>query len=65
MGIALRWLEEPFNCELTGPTGGGTLSLYGRQGELVWQEPVPSATAAHVRAQELKDMLLSPRAKHA
>ena len=64
MGIALRWHEEPFDCEFVGVSAGGTLTLFSR-GELVWQEAVPSAAAAQVRAQEVKAMLLSPRAKHA
>ncbi|MGH8639136.1 MAG: hypothetical protein ACREUZ_18530 [Burkholderiales bacterium] len=64
MGIALRWREEPFDCEFTGSAGRGTLRLYA-DGELVCEERVESASAAHDRARELKDALLSPRAKHA
>jgi hypothetical protein len=64
MGIALRWREEPFDCEFTGASGEGTLWVYSG-GQLVWQEPVRTAAAAQVRAQEVKALLLSPRAKHA
>ena len=64
MGIALRWREEPFDCEFVGASGGGTLTLFSN-GQLVWQESVRSATAAQVRAQEVKADLLSPRAKQA
>jgi hypothetical protein len=64
MGIALRWHEEPFDCEFVGASSGGTLTVFS-SGQIVWQESVRSATAAQVRAQEVKAMLLSPRAKHA
>ena len=64
MGIALRWREEPFDCEFVGASGGGTLTLFS-DGQLMWQEPVRSAATAQVRAQELKAMLLAPRAKQA
>ena len=64
MGIALRWREEPFDCEFIGSAGGGQLRMYDER-KLVRQEAVSSASAAHDRAQELKEQLLSPRAKHA
>ena len=64
MGIALRWHEEPFDCEFVGASGGGTLSVFS-SGQLVWQESVRSATAAQIRAEEVKAMLLAPRAKQA
>ncbi|MGH9372701.1 MAG: hypothetical protein ACRD15_14335 [Vicinamibacterales bacterium] len=64
MGIALRWREEPFDCEFLGTAGRGTLRVYA-DGELVCEERVDSATAAHDRAREVKDELLSPRARHA
>ena len=64
MGIALRWREEPFDCEFVGASGGGTLTLFA-DGQLMWQEGVRSAAAAQVRAQEVKAMLLAPRAKQA
>jgi hypothetical protein len=64
MGIALRWREEPFDCEFRGSPGRGTLRVYA-DGELVCEEQVESATAAHDRAREVKDASLSPKAKHA
>jgi hypothetical protein len=64
MGIALRWREEPFDCEFVGASSGGTLTLFA-DGQLMWQESVRSAAAAQVRAQEVKAMLLSPRARQA
>jgi hypothetical protein len=64
MGIALRWREEPFDCEFIGSAGGGQLRMYDER-KMVRQEAVPSASAAHDRARELKEQLLSPRAKHA
>jgi hypothetical protein len=64
MGIALRWREEPFMCEFLGASGGGTLTVFSGN-QVVWQEPVASAVAAHERAREIKEMLLSARAKHA
>jgi hypothetical protein len=64
MAIALRWREEPFDCEFVGSANGGTLSIYSN-GELAWQEGVASAVAAHDRAREIREQLLAPRAKQA
>jgi hypothetical protein len=64
MGIALRWREEPFDCEFTGAANGGTL-VVASGGRIVWQEPARTASAAQVRAQEVKALLLAPRAKEA
>jgi hypothetical protein len=62
MAIALRWREEPFDCQFIGAPSGGTLHIFS-EGQLVWQEPVRSAVIAYSRACELKDRLLAPRAK--
>jgi hypothetical protein len=64
MGIALRWREEPFDCEFVGSAGSGQLRMYAER-KLLRQEPVPSASAAYDRARELKEELVAPRAKHA
>jgi hypothetical protein len=64
MGIALRWQEEPFDCEFVGAPSGGTLQMFS-DGQLVWQEPVPSAVAAYNRAREMRERLLAPRARQA
>jgi hypothetical protein len=64
MGIALRWREEPFDCEFVGAPSGGTLQMFAG-GQLVWQEPVRSAVVACDRARELKDRLLAPHARQA
>jgi hypothetical protein len=62
MGIALRWREEPFDCEFVGGPDHGVLTMYSGS-RVVWRGEVPSAVAAHDRAQEVKDRLLAPQAK--
>jgi hypothetical protein len=64
MGIALRWREEPFDCQFASGPSGGTLFVFAG-GRLVWQELVRSAASACDRAREVKDSLLSPRAREA
>lgn len=64
MPIALRWREEPFDCEFAGSAAGGMLRIFS-DGTIVWEEPAGSAAAAYDRAREVRDLLLSPRAKHA
>jgi hypothetical protein len=57
MGIVLRWLEEPFECELVTRAGGRTLVVTTTEGHIVWEEPVASASAACDRAREIRDRL--------
>jgi hypothetical protein len=64
MGIALRWREEPFDCEFVGAPSGGTLQMFSAA-QIVWQEPVRSAVVACERAREVKDKLLARRARQA
>ena len=64
MGIALRWREEPFDCQFSSGPTGGTLTV-SAGGRLVWQEKVRSAASAYERAREVKDSLMSPRAREA
>ena len=58
MGIALTWWEGQFFCEFKDDTDGWTLRIF-TDGELLWQEPVRSATAASRRARELTAWLWS------
>lgn len=60
--IALRWREEPFDCEFIDTQNGALLTIFA-DGELVWQELVRSAAAAYERAREVTASLLEPRAK--
>jgi hypothetical protein len=62
MSIALRWREDPFDCELIDTRNGAFLSIFA-DGELVWHELVRSAAAAYERAREVTASLLEPRAK--
>ena len=64
MGIALRWREEPFDCQFASGPSGGTLTVFAG-GRMVWQELVRSASSAYDRAREVKDSLLAPRAREA
>jgi len=65
MTIALRWREDPFDCEFRCIGGKGALRLFA-DGELLQEEVVACATAAYERARELRKLLTSmPRAKEA
>ena len=57
MTLALRWREDPFDCEFTEALNGGVLRLFS-EGQLVAQEVVRSAALAYARARELKQVLL-------
>ena len=59
MDVALRWHEEPFECEFVGAQPEGTLRMRS-DGHVVWSEPVRSAAVAYGRAREVKDQLLAP-----
>ena len=65
MTIALRWREDPFDCEFRCSGGAGALKLFA-DGELLREEVVACATAAYERARELRKLLTSlPRAREA
>jgi hypothetical protein len=64
MNLALRWREDPFDCEFTDAPNGGALRLFA-DGELVSHELVPSAAVACARARELKQVLLLRSRKQA
>ena len=57
MNLALRWREDPFDCEFTVAPDGGVLRLFA-DGQLVGQERVRSAASACDRARELRQVLL-------
>jgi hypothetical protein len=57
MTLALRWREDPFDCEFTDALDGGVLRLF-LEGQLVGQEIVRSAALAYARAREMKQGLL-------
>lgn len=64
MNLALRWREDPFDCEFTDALNGGVLRLFS-EGQLVGQEIVRSAALAYARARELKQVLLLGARKQA
>lgn len=64
MSIALRWREDPFDCELVDAPGGAILSIFAN-GQLVWHEIVRSAAAAYERAREVRATLIEPGGKRA
>jgi hypothetical protein len=57
MNLALRWREDPFDCEFTAALDGGVLRLFA-DGQLVSEESVRSAASAYDRARELRHVLL-------
>lgn len=57
MTLALRWREEPFDCEFTDALNGGVLRVFV-EGQLVGQEIARSAALAYARAREMKQVLL-------
>ena len=59
MTIALRWREEPFDCEYRSVGGDGALRMFAG-GALIREERVASASAAYERARELRKLLTSP-----
>ncbi len=60
MEIALRWWEGQFYCEFVDDCGGWMLRIF-RDGELVWQQPVRSASAAWRYARDLAGSLMVQR----
>jgi hypothetical protein len=64
MTIALRWREEPFDCEFRSVGGTGALRLFA-DGQLLREEMVACATAAYERARELRKQLTSAVAREA
>jgi hypothetical protein len=62
MSIALRWREDPFDCEFVDAPGGAILTIFAN-GEPVWHEVVRSAAAAYERAREVRASLMAPRAR--
>jgi hypothetical protein len=65
MGFVLRWLEEPYACEVVTRGGDRMLLMVSTDGRVVWEEAVPSASAAWDRAREIRDRLLSAGRKRA
>ena len=56
MTIALHWWEGQFSCQFLDDDERAVLRMFDH-GQLVWQEPVPSASAAVQRAGQLKPTL--------
>lgn len=57
MTVALRWREDPFDCEFTDVLNGGILRMF-LDGHLISHEIVRSAAAACERARDLRQILL-------
>lgn len=65
MSIVLRWLEEPYGCEVVTRKSGRVLRIAAADGRIVWEEPVSSASAAWDRAREIRERLTAAGLKRA